>query len=87
MKLLLFSLAAWSALGSALLGEVAPRTEPGNFIGRSDLFSKLAPQLSSNASIILPTDPLFVTHQRWQALSAPTYAAVVEVTCHDDVLK
>ncbi|KAK4113175.1 FAD-binding domain-containing protein [Canariomyces notabilis] len=63
--------------------------ESGFFVGirsESEIFSALASRLSPNASIILPGDPRMVSnHQRWQAYSAPTYAAVVEVAVEEDV--
>lgn len=51
-----------------------------------DFYSELRTQLSTNASLILPTDPLMDEASiRWQAYQRPTYSAVVEVAIEEDV--
>jgi hypothetical protein len=55
-------------------------------VRKSDIFSELRANLSSNASIIFPDDPLMQTAgARWQAYSRPSYRAVVEVATEEDV--
>jgi hypothetical protein len=82
------SVPVFAALASALLVRgLSPRF--GYLVDRgSDIFSELGAQLSPNASIILPADPLFqTTGARWQAYSSPTYSAVVKVAVEEDVQK
>jgi hypothetical protein len=55
--------------------------------GRYDnIFSVLQAQLSPNASIILPGNPQIQTAATfWDAYSAPSFQAIVEVTNEEDV--
>lgn len=86
---LLFTVAA--SVAALANDDLTPRASFRDLDGRNwDIFSQLAPQLSSGASIILPDNPRFQTvHQRWQGYSEamPTYAAVIEVAVEDDVAK
>ncbi|PVH70236.1 FAD-binding domain-containing protein [Cadophora sp. DSE1049] len=82
------SVSVLAALAAALLVQgLSPSFE--HVVDRgSNIFSELDAQLSPNASIILPADPLFQTAgARWQAYSRPTYSAVVEVAVEEDVQK
>lgn len=82
------SVPVFAALAAALLVQgLSPSFE--YLVDRgSDIFSELGAQLSPNASIILPADPLFqIAGARWQAYSSPTYSAVVEVAVEEDVQK
>jgi FAD/FMN-containing dehydrogenase len=88
LSLLFTIVASASALAT---DDLTLRASFGDLDGRSwDIFSKLASQLSPDASIILPDNPRFQTvHQRWQGYpeAVPTYTAVVEVAVEDDVTK
>ncbi|KAK3987324.1 FAD-binding domain-containing protein [Cladorrhinum sp. PSN332] len=54
--------------------------------GDSLNFTALATQLSPNASIVFPEDPLFdLVQQRWQAYSRPTYSLIVQAATEQDV--
>jgi|SRR3569833_1600724 len=54
----------------------------------TDIFAELRPQLSQNATIILPGDlQMQAASVRWSSYSRPTYRAVVQVAVEDDVVK
>jgi hypothetical protein len=77
---------AFAALAISLL--VRGQNPPHEFVvvSKSDIFSELRANLSSDASIIFPDDPLMQTAgARWQAYSRPSYRAVVEVATEQDV--
>jgi hypothetical protein len=61
-----------------------------NFIfqAQPNVLAELAPQLSSNALVLVPENPLFKNAAiRWDLWSAPAFQAVVEVATEEDVQK
>jgi hypothetical protein len=68
---------------SSLLGY---NQHPIHLSPRFDLSSELGRHLSPNAAIFLSTDPGWVNATlRWNAFSAPTYTALVEVSTEKDI--
>lgn len=59
-----------------------------DFIGQPSSFAELGAVLSPDASILFPEDPRFGNATlRWQAYSAPSFRAVVEVATEVDIQK
>ncbi|KAK4442734.1 FAD-binding domain-containing protein [Podospora aff. communis PSN243] len=81
MRVQAFVLMAASSAARVITG-----AELGTLANREvHVFTDLASQLSYDAALILPDNPLMSDHERWQEYSRPTYSAVVEVANEGDV--
>jgi hypothetical protein len=75
---------AWAAgTISTLIGH---NQHPLNYSPKFNISAELGGRLSPNAAIFLPTDPGWANATlRWNRFSAPSYAALVEVSTEKDI--